>query len=113
MSETEGISGDPTVAGIKRPKLMPRVLRERWRIPGSVRQPLVERLSKIIRDPGTPHREVLSAATAILAASKINLANIAMTMKVQEIEELEKRMDEMERKLDEREAEQGKEPTQN
>jgi hypothetical protein len=107
MSETEGTSADPMVAGKGRPPLMARVLRERWGLPSSLRRPLVERLGRIICDPATPHREVLAAASAVLAASKINLANIAMTMKVHEIEELEKRMDEIERKLGMPDAEQG------
>jgi hypothetical protein len=108
MSEAERSPGDPMVAGKAQPDLMARVLRERWGVPGSLRRPLIERLDQIIRDPGSPHREVLSAATAILAASKINLANIAMTMKVKRLEELEKRMDEIERDLAERDAERGK-----
>ena len=41
----------------------------------------------------------LSAVSAILTASKINLANIALTMKVQTHEELEERMKELEGKV--------------
>ena len=59
-----------------------RLQGERWAIPGSLRLPLVERLGEIVRDPEAPHRDVLSAVSAILTASKINLANIALTMKV-------------------------------
>jgi hypothetical protein len=77
-------------------------MRERWAIPGSLRQPLVDRLGEIIRDPEAPHRDVLSAVSAILTASKINLANIALTIKVQVHEELEERMTEIERKLEAR-----------
>jgi hypothetical protein len=91
----------------RRPRLMERALRERWAIPGSLRQPLVERLSEIVRDPETPPREVLSAVSAILTASKINLANIALSIKVQTHEELEERMTELERKYDLRKAQQG------
>jgi hypothetical protein len=76
---------------------MDRAMRERWAIPGSLRRPLVERLGEIVRDPEAPHREVLSAVSAILTASKINLAEIALTMKVQTHEELEERMTEIER----------------
>ena len=99
MSESDERLEEPTVEVPEPPILMTRVLRERWGIPGSLRRPMVERLGAIIRDPGAPHGEVLSAATAILAASKINLANIAMTMKVKEIEDLEKRVEELECKL--------------
>ncbi len=72
---------------------------ERWAIPGSLRLPLVERLGEIVRDPEAPHRDVLSAVSAILTASKINLANIALTIKVQTHEELEERVTEIERKV--------------
>ncbi len=68
-------------------------------IPGSLRRPLVERMGEIVRDPESPHRKVLSAVSAILSASKINLANIALSIKVQTHEELEERMTEIERKI--------------
>jgi hypothetical protein len=60
---------------------------------------LVARLSniiRIIRDPNTPHREVLSAVSASMTASKINLTNIDLTIRVQKHEELERRMTEIE-----------------
>jgi hypothetical protein len=79
--------------------LMDRTIRERWEIPASLRGPLVGRLSRIICDPNTPHREVLSAVSAIMTASKINLANIDLTIKVQQHEELERRITELERRL--------------
>ncbi len=82
-------------------------MRERLAIPGSLRLPLVERLGEIVRDPESPHREVLSAASAILTASKINLANIALTIKVQTHEELEERVTEIERKAGLEEAKWG------
>jgi plasmid maintenance system antidote protein VapI len=46
----------------------------------------------------------LSAVSAIMTASKINLANIDLTIKVQQHEELERRMTELERRLDARKA---------
>jgi hypothetical protein len=82
-------------------------MRERWGIPGALREPLIARLSEIFRDRTASHREVLSATSAILTASKINLANIALTIKVQTHEELEARMTEIERRLDKREAKTG------
>ncbi len=77
---------------------MDQAIHERWVIPGSLRLPLVERLGEIVHDPKAPHREVLSAVSAILKASKINLANITLTMKVQTHEEFEDRVTEIERK---------------
>jgi hypothetical protein len=55
--------------------------------------------SLIKRDPNAPHRDVLSVVRAILTASRINLANIALTHKVQVHEELEERMTEIERMI--------------
>ena len=89
------------------PRLMERVMHERWAIPRSMRRPLVKRLGEIVRDTEAPARDVLAAVSAILAASKINLANIAMTIKVQEIEELKQCLEKLERILDVREANQG------
>jgi hypothetical protein len=83
----------------RRPRLMARTMREQWAIPNSLRQPLVERLGQIVSDPEAPHRDVLSAASSILTASKINLANIALSIKVQTHEELEHRMKDIEREL--------------
>jgi hypothetical protein len=97
MSEAGESSGDPAVARNDPSRLMGRALRERWGIPGSLPRPLVERLGEIIRDPTAPHRLVLSAASVVLAASKINLANIDMTMKVKKLEELEARVTKVER----------------
>jgi hypothetical protein len=49
----------------------------------ALRQPLVDRLGETVRDPEASHREILSAVSTILTASKINLADIALTIKVQ------------------------------
>ena len=101
MSESERNADDHTSGKTphRRPRLMDRAMREKWAIPGSLRRPLVERLGEIVRDPEAPHRDVLSAVSAILTASKINLANIALTIKVQTHEELEERVTEIERKV--------------
>ena len=64
---------------------------ERWAILSLLRRPLVERLGEIVRDPEAPNREVLSAVSAVVTASKINLANIALRSKVQTHKELEER----------------------
>ena len=108
MNESETKREDPNGGTTRRgPRLMERVMHERWAIPRSMRRPLVKRLGAIIRDTEAPARDVLAAVSAILAASKINLANIAMTIKVQEVEELKQRIAELERVLDVREANQG------
>jgi len=100
MSESERNGDDHTSdrSPHRRPRLMDRAMRERWASPGSLRRPLVERLGEIPRDPVAPHRDVASAVSAILTASKINLANIALTMKVQTHEEVEERVTEIERR---------------
>ena len=103
MNESEQNSEDrKTSKKQRRPRLIERAMRERWAIPGSLRQPLVDRLGEIVREPEAPHRDVLSVVSAILTASKINLASIALTIKVQVHEELEDRMTEIERKVDAR-----------
>jgi hypothetical protein len=98
MGEIEKSSGNGGVADKKDgPRFMDRAKRERWDIPGSLRGPIIDRLVQIIHDDTAPNREVLSAVSAILAASKINLANISLTLKVHEYEELERRITELER----------------
>jgi hypothetical protein len=77
-------------------------MRERWEIPKAVRRPAIERLVKIINDPEAGHREVTGAIRALLAASKINLANIPGSIKALEFGDLEGRMTEIERKIKER-----------
>ncbi len=101
MGESERNADDHTSGRTphRRPRLMDRAMRERWAIPCSLRLPLVERLGEIVRDPEAPHHDVLSAVSAILTASKINLANIALSIKVQTHEELDERVTEIERKV--------------
>jgi hypothetical protein len=106
MNESEQNSEDrKTSKKQRRPRLIERAMRERWAIPGSLRQPLVDRLGEIVREPEAPHRDVLSVVSAILTASEINLANIALTIKVQRHEELEERMTEIERTIGLKKAE--------
>ena len=108
MNESENKREDRNSGTTRRgPRLMKRVMHERWAIPRSMRQPLIERLGEIVRDTEAPARDVLAAVSAILAASQINLANIAMTIKVQEVEELKQRLEEVERIIDARDASQG------
>jgi hypothetical protein len=64
-----------------------------------LRGPLIERLDQIVRDPSAAPRDVLAAAGARMAASKINLANIATSINAQVHEELEQRRTRMEEAL--------------
>ena len=73
-------------------------------MPTSLRAPLLVRLEEIVSDPTSDRRDVLAAASAIIAASKLGLANIELTIKVKEVEELEVRLNELERQLDVREG---------
>jgi hypothetical protein len=103
MVQVEGSSGgEGAVAPEKKkgPRLIDRTRGERWRIPRSLRGPLINRLGQIIKNPTASDREVLAAASALLSASKINLANIDLTMKVLQHEELEEQLTALEHKLD-------------
>jgi hypothetical protein len=96
MSEVHDGSGEGNLPKRGDHGLMDRALAERWAIPEAERCSLVQRLGEIVRDPTTAHRDVLAAASALLAASKINLANIATTLDVQARVELEQRVTELE-----------------
>jgi len=100
MSQSEGGLGGGTGRGIRDTRLVERALRERWPIPKALRRPLIERLSEIVRDPGSSPREATSAAKAILTASKINLETIAATIKAQDHESVEE-IDELWRQIEE------------
>ncbi len=56
-------------------------------------------MGEIVRDREAPHREILPAVSPKLTARKINLANIALTIKVQTHEELDERVTQIERKV--------------
>jgi hypothetical protein len=86
---------------MKDARLVERALRERWPIPKAIRKPLVDRLNKIIQDTQSSPREVVSAARAILAASRINLESSAVAAKLRETEELVAWVEELEKRLDE------------
>jgi hypothetical protein len=85
-------------------RLIELMERDRWTVPTTLRVPLLVRLEEIVSDPTSDRRDVLAAASAIIAASKLGLANIELTIKVKEVEELEIRMNELERQLDVREG---------
>jgi hypothetical protein len=56
-------------------------------------------LNEVVQDTDSSPREVVSAAKAILAASKLNLETITATIKAQEHEELVARLGELERRM--------------
>jgi hypothetical protein len=98
--ETEGGSGGnpDRRRRIHETRLVERALRERWPIPKAIRKPLIERLNEVVQDTCSTPREVVSAAKAILYASKLNLETLTATMKAQEHEELLDRVAELERR---------------
>ncbi len=104
MSQPEGGLGGNFVPGrgIRDTRLVERALRERWPIPKAIRKPLVERLAEIVEDTASSPREVISAAKAILSASKLNLETITATIKAREHEELIERVAELERRSEKR-----------
>ena len=72
--------------------------------PRRVRGPLMARLSVIVQDPSSAPGEVLAAAGVLLAASKINLANIATSINAEIHEELELRVTNIEQLVAARDA---------
>ena len=104
MSQPEGgLGGDHAPGrGIRETRLVERALRERWPIPSAIRKPLIERLAEIVEDTASSPREVISAAKAILSASKLNLENITATIKAREHEDLVERVAELERRSEAR-----------
>jgi hypothetical protein len=102
MSDTQGGSGGRNARRRRENRLTERALRERWVIPASLRVSLIRRLSNIVDDLKSGPRETISAAKAILSASKINLDDIAMTIKAREHEDLDRRMTELEREVEAR-----------
>ena len=86
MSESQGGSGE-SPPGTLAKRGWWRALRERWHIPKAMRETLIDRLGRILEADESGPREIISAARAILSASKINLDNISVSIKA--IEELE------------------------
>jgi hypothetical protein len=76
-------------------------LRERWRIPKALRGSLIARLGRIVEGTESDPREVISAAKAVLSASKINLENISVAVQAIEQLNLEARLTELERTYEE------------
>jgi hypothetical protein len=108
MSEPDGgsLGGGTPRQRMKDARLVERALRERWPIPKAIRKPLVDRLNEIIQDTQSSPREVVSAARAILAASRINLESSAVAAKLRESDEIGALLAELERKVHELEQDQ-------
>jgi hypothetical protein len=76
-------------------------LRERWAIPPGLRAAAMQWLSEILQDPDARHREKTAAVRAMLAASKINLENVSVTIKAQMHEQVESELDDVKRQVKE------------
>ena len=83
---------------MKNTRLLELALSERWNVPQEIRAPIIERLKTIAMDEYTSPREAISAAKALLSASRLNLDTIAVAMKAEEHEELIDRIEELERR---------------
>jgi hypothetical protein len=106
MSAPEGGLGGRPGRGIRDTRLVERALRERWPIPKALRRPLIERLGKIVQDPKASTREVVAAARAILAASRLNLERLGVAAKLWESEEIGALLTALELRVDELEQDQ-------
>ena len=69
-------------------RLAERALREAWPVPPERRPELVERLIAIVNDPDTSPREAVSAAKALLMASRLNLETIRVSMAADEFDSI-------------------------
>jgi len=104
MSESQEGSGGRSARTRRGSRLVNRAMRKRWAIPPALRTSLVDQLGQIVRDPRAGPRDVITAAKALLAASKINLQSVSVTIKAQVHEELEDQMTDIERRLDKRKS---------
>jgi len=100
MSESQEGSGSRSARTRRGNRLTNRAIRERWPIPPGLRTSLVDQLGQIVKDPNAGPRDVISAAKALLSASKINLESVSVTIKAREHEELEDNMREIELDLE-------------
>jgi len=83
-------SRDPDV------RLAERALREAWDVPTEKRPELVAKLMAIATGKDTPAREAVSAAKALLMASRINLETIRVSLSAREFEEILERLERLE-----------------
>jgi hypothetical protein len=73
-------------------RLAERALREAWPVPEERRPELVEILIGVARDPSARPRERVSAVKALLAASRLNLEALRVSMESEEFEVLVARL---------------------
>jgi hypothetical protein len=69
-------------------RLAERALREAWPVPPERRVDLVNKLLDVALGEDTPPRERVSAAKALLMASRLNLEALRVAMAAEEFEEL-------------------------
>lgn len=79
--------------------LMERVERERWAVPAQLSASAYERLHEIVDDATAKPRQILAAAKALIAISRLNHANIELTIKVKQLEQMDQRMTKIEERL--------------
>ena len=84
---------------MKNTRLLELGLSEHWNVPQEIRGPIIERLKTIALAEDTSPREAVSAAKALLAASRLNLDTIKVAMDAETHETLIKRIEELESKV--------------
>ncbi len=84
---------------MKNTRLLELALSERWDVPQEIRGPIIERLKTIALAEDTSPREAVSAAKALLAASRLNLDTIGVAINAETHESLVNRIEELERKV--------------
>ena len=77
-------------------RLAERALREAWPVPPERRPELVARLIDLVNNPETPPREAVSAAKALLMASRLNLETIRVSMAADEYDRILERLKRLE-----------------
>jgi hypothetical protein len=104
----QNIDGDPdggTLGGgtrsqrMKDTRLVERAIAESWPIPNDLRPRLIKRLSRIMGDKNNSPRERVSAAKALLSASKVNLDAITVAMQADTHENITERLKELEKRM--------------
>jgi hypothetical protein len=101
MSETVGGFGGRNARQKRRRRLVGRALQEYWAIPREVRTALIKRLCEIVEDRGVGPREATAAGRALLAASKVNLDHVSVTIKANMHEEIRGQLAAVQRRLEE------------
>jgi hypothetical protein len=77
-------------------RLAERALREAWDVPPEKRPELIAKLIAIATGEDTPPREAVSAAKALLMASRINLETIRVSMAADEFDNIVERLKRLE-----------------